>query len=166
MSETTPQGKLDFDACYRATSADLRRYLTKLTRDKEIALDLTQDTFERIFRSIWSFKEGAKVTPWVYAIANNVARDYFRKNKIRQDDLENLAEESITITPEDEAMGRESERRLNDFLTNYKLKDAVEAFVLDLEECSDEEISKRQGLNIKTLRSRLHTLRRRALKQL
>ena len=166
MSENIPQGRLDFGACYRMTYTDVERYLIKLTSDKEIARDLAQDTFERAFRNITSFREGANFRNWAYTIATNVAGDYFRKKKVRQNFLETLAEESTLITPEDEAIGRETERKLNDFLSNYKSQEAVRAFILDLEELSDEEISNRQGIHIKALKSRLHTIRRQALEYL
>jgi len=55
-------------------------YLWRLTRDRELALDLTQDTFLRAYRSIGTTPRSLLVRPWLFRIATNLAYDYFRRN--------------------------------------------------------------------------------------
>jgi RNA polymerase sigma-70 factor, ECF subfamily len=46
--------KLDLDKLYRLHMNDIYRYLLKLTRDKGIAEDLTQETYTRAFQFLSS----------------------------------------------------------------------------------------------------------------
>jgi RNA polymerase sigma-70 factor (ECF subfamily) len=46
-----------------------------------IADDLTQTTFVSMVKGRGRFQKGAKVKPWLYAIATNAARDWRRRTK-------------------------------------------------------------------------------------
>jgi RNA polymerase sigma-70 factor (ECF subfamily) len=56
-------------------------YLWRLTRDRELALDLTQETFFRAYRAIASTPSGLLVRPWLYRIATNLAYDELRRRR-------------------------------------------------------------------------------------
>jgi RNA polymerase sigma-70 factor, ECF subfamily len=56
-------------------------YLWRLTRDRELAADLTQDTFLRAYRSIAATPTPMLVRPWLYRIATNLAYDEFRRRR-------------------------------------------------------------------------------------
>ena len=51
--------------------------------DREIASDLTQDTFVRAYNSLDSVKTGDYFLPWLWRVATNICRDYARKRKRR-----------------------------------------------------------------------------------
>lgn len=57
----------------------LGSYLWRLTRDRELALDLTQDTFLRAYRGIGATSPGLQVRAWLFRIATNLAYDHFRR---------------------------------------------------------------------------------------
>jgi RNA polymerase sigma-70 factor, ECF subfamily len=59
----------------------LGSYLWRLTRDREQARDLTQETFLRAYRSMPTSAHGLAVRPWLYRIATNLAYDYFRRRR-------------------------------------------------------------------------------------
>jgi RNA polymerase sigma-70 factor, ECF subfamily len=59
----------------------LGSYLWRLTRDRELASDLTQDTFLRAYRSIAAIPTPILVRPWLYRIATNLAYDEFRRRR-------------------------------------------------------------------------------------
>jgi RNA polymerase sigma-70 factor (ECF subfamily) len=59
----------------------LGSYLWRLTRDRELALDLTQDTFLRAYRSIGETPPDLLVRPWLFRIATNLAYDQFRRRR-------------------------------------------------------------------------------------
>jgi RNA polymerase sigma-70 factor (ECF subfamily) len=56
-------------------------YLWRLTRDRDLAADLTQDTFLRAYRSIAAMPTPILVRPWLYRIATNLAYDEFRRRR-------------------------------------------------------------------------------------
>jgi RNA polymerase sigma-70 factor, ECF subfamily len=61
-----------FDRLHDALAADLRAYLTALSRDVTRADDLLQETFLQMHRARASHTPGEPVRPWVFAIAKRV----------------------------------------------------------------------------------------------
>jgi RNA polymerase sigma factor (sigma-70 family) len=53
-------------------------YLIRLLQDEEEALDLAQETFVRVFLNRDKFNSKNRLSPWMYAIATNLARDRMR----------------------------------------------------------------------------------------
>lgn len=70
-----------FDALFARHARSVRGYLAKLTGSDAVADDLTQVTFVSMVRGRGRFQRGAKVKPWLYAIATNAARDWRRRSK-------------------------------------------------------------------------------------
>ena len=62
---------------------DLLRYVTRLTRNADEALDVFQDTFFRAFRSLATLREPGAFRSWVATIATNMVRK--RQNRARQE---------------------------------------------------------------------------------
>ena len=56
----------------------LWRYLRRLSGNDDAARDLAQDTWMRVFRGIARLREPAKLRPWLFGIARNVAMDRLR----------------------------------------------------------------------------------------
>ena len=64
-----------FERYYR----EIYAYIFKQCRDKELAMDLTQDTFVAAFRGIRSFNENKSgFRTWLYRVASNKITDYYR----------------------------------------------------------------------------------------
>jgi len=70
-----------FAALVERYQQPLGSYLWRLTRDRELAADLTQDTFVRAYRSIAATPTPMLVRPWLYRIATNLALDEFRRRR-------------------------------------------------------------------------------------
>ena len=73
------QQETSFDADLVAQLPVLRRYAHKLTRDREEALDLLQDTCERALRFRHLFREGTSLRAWVLTIMRHHFLDTFKK---------------------------------------------------------------------------------------
>ena len=52
--------------------------------DREMAYDLTQETFERFFRNLIHYHHKGKALNFLYTIAGNLCIDWMRKNKTAQ----------------------------------------------------------------------------------
>lgn len=70
-----------FDLLFSRHAGSLRRYLQRMSGSAAIADDLTQTTFVSMVKGRGRFQQGAKVKPWLYAIATNAARDWRRRTK-------------------------------------------------------------------------------------
>ena len=70
----------DMDAVYRQHAQTVLKYLMSLTRDADLAEELTQETFYQAVRSIDRFDESCKITTWLCAIAKNQYLAYVKKH--------------------------------------------------------------------------------------
>ena len=56
----------------------LMTVLEQLVQSRDVAEDLTQDVFLRVFRARKTYQPGAKFSTWLFTIANNVASNKLR----------------------------------------------------------------------------------------
>lgn len=68
------------DEIYRAYAATVYRYLLSLTRNENLAEELTQETFYQAVKSIERFDGSCKISTWLCAIAKNALSAYRRKH--------------------------------------------------------------------------------------
>ena len=54
----------------------------RMVRDRELAEDLTQDTFIKILNAIGSYRPEYKFSSWIFKIANNAAIDHLRRREL------------------------------------------------------------------------------------
>lgn len=95
------------DELYKNYSMLVYNYLYSLSKDRELAEELTQETFYKAIKNIKKFEGNSKVSTWLCQIAKNEWRDHVTKeSKLKQipieDDnyidkliLENTAETEI-----------------------------------------------------------------------
>jgi RNA polymerase sigma factor (sigma-70 family) len=70
-------------------------FLARMTFDRELAEDLTQNVFLRIIKYRNSYREGLKFQSWIYQVARNVFSDHYQTNKNRTSnfvDVENVSD--------------------------------------------------------------------------
>jgi len=66
---------------YDLAAPSVMSFLMGLTRDRQLAEDLTQETFLRIHRARGLFHPGAPVLPWAYTIARRLFLDDVRTRR-------------------------------------------------------------------------------------
>jgi RNA polymerase sigma-70 factor (ECF subfamily) len=54
----------------------------RMVRDRELAEDLTQDTFVKVLSHLDRYRSDFKFSSWLFKIANNVAIDHLRKRQL------------------------------------------------------------------------------------
>jgi len=91
----------------------LFNYLARMTFDREVAEDLTQNVFLRLIRYRNSYKEGLKFQSWIYQVARNVFADHYQASKNRKNsgmDIEDIGE--ALLEPGEGPKQQEQERLL------------------------------------------------------
>lgn len=53
-------------------------YILRMTQNRELADDLTQEAFLRVHKGVQNFRGDSSLSTWIYRIASNVSFDYFR----------------------------------------------------------------------------------------
>ncbi|GEP66224.1 RNA polymerase subunit sigma [Clostridium beijerinckii] len=81
--------KTDFEIIYELYVKNVFKFLLKLTKDYDLAEDLTQETFVKAFNKIESFKGKSKLIVWLCQIGKNLYFDYLKKTS-KIIDIENI----------------------------------------------------------------------------
>lgn len=82
---------------YELYAARVYRYVRRMLGEDHLAEDVTQDIFMHIQRSLSSYDPARELAPWVYTLATNKVRDFWRSRR----NLDLLREKSF----EDEDAG-------------------------------------------------------------
>jgi RNA polymerase sigma-70 factor, ECF subfamily len=59
-------------------------YLHRLVGDREVALDLAQDTFLQVYKEIGKTSDELALDAWIYRIATNYGLRYLKRKRLRQ----------------------------------------------------------------------------------
>ncbi len=131
-------------------------YLHRLVGDREVALDLAQDTFVQVYKEIDKTSEDLSLDAWIYRIATNYGLRYLNRKRLKQfvrlDNRENFDETLAVAGPEDQI---ETRILVHQALGRMKPQDAA---VLQLHFGNGftyEEISQVVGMSSEAVRKRV-----------
>jgi len=128
----------------------LRRYALQLTRCRERADDLVQETLARAIAAAATLREGAPVRPWLFRILHNTHVSEKRREKIR----------AIHDAPSEEVVaprqyGQVELRNVLDALAMLPQEQREVLRLVALEEFTYAEAAEILGIPVGTLMSRL-----------
>jgi RNA polymerase sigma-70 factor (ECF subfamily) len=140
------------------------------------AVDLTQETFLRVYKSLRSFRGEANIYTWIYQIALNLCRTKLAQDKrmrVISLDQEIETEEGEmereipddSMTPEQTWEARNIQEAVQRAIEKLPLPYREVIVLHDLQGFSYEEIANMLGINEEAVRVRLHRARKR-LKEL
>jgi RNA polymerase sigma-70 factor (ECF subfamily) len=146
---TTIMAVAGFRKDVEVTIPALRRYARALTRNRDIADDLVQDTLVRALRSEHLF-HGGDVRSWLYTILTNLNRNRLR-SLARRPPLSPIEDHDAPELAGPEAGGRDIERALARLVDDQR----TALLLVVLEGLSYREVADVQGVPIGTVMSRL-----------
>ena len=79
---------------FERTHAALKSYILRITANKQDAEDIVQETWICAHRSLENFKGESTVKTWLFAIAQNIARDHLRSLKRWPEDVGDICKEA------------------------------------------------------------------------
>ena len=83
------------DAIYKKYCKCVYNFLYKLTNDIELSEELTQETFYTAIKRINTLNKKESIRTWLYQIAKNKWKDYLKKNKKANIDLDENTVENL-----------------------------------------------------------------------
>ena len=153
-----------FDILFSKYNNKLYASLLAFTKSQELAEDLTQKTFIRVWKKIETFRGDSSLFTWIYRIAINLAKYEFSskqaKNQGITDNIDDTYDlESSVSSPESHAIEAESMQAVMDFIASLPtdLREAISLREFDGK--SYEEIAQITGSPIGTVRSRIFRAR-------
>lgn len=134
------------------------RLALSLSRNKDDAEDITQNTFLKIIDNISRFQGRSKLSTWIYRIAFNEALQFLRKRKrvIPASLGAELRDGSACRLPDERAIGREMDGRIKLALERMPIKYRMAVLLKDYEELPVSECSQILGIGESSFKSRLH----------
>ena len=76
-----------FTALFTRYTGRIYGYLLHCTGNRALAEDLAQQTWLRLHHARATFRDGARVAPWIYTIAANLHRDHARSHRRAGEEL-------------------------------------------------------------------------------
>lgn len=141
-----------------------------LLGDRDEALDLSQEVFLRVFRTIHRFRGHSSLRTWIYRIAVNQARNrhrfWRRRHRADQVSLDaHVAAHGDVISgdlpgPDRVLAQKELARRLNRALAHLPFDQRTAIVLREIDGLSYDEIAYSLGLAVGTVKSRLMRARR------
>ena len=131
-------------------------FLWQLTGDYQKAVELSQETFMRVYFKAPKYKPIAPFSSWVYAIASNLARTELKKMRKVQtfplDVIQNKIPEPSSYNSEAESdIAKAIRKALNALPSRYR----IPVVLKDLEGFSQEEIAQMLKKPLGTIKARI-----------
>lgn len=77
-----PAGELpSFEEVYRDHSQRILNVLYRFTPREQVARDLLQDVFVKVYENMSSFQQRSQISTWIYRIAVNHAMNYLKRER-------------------------------------------------------------------------------------
>lgn len=130
--------------------------------DHESALDVTQDTFIKVYRNLGKFKGDSELGTWIYRIAINSCKDHLIKKK----ELYPMDDEMVMQIPDsrdgplEKAMKRETVELVHLALGKLDIESREIIILRDIEGFVYEEICRLLDIPVGTVKSRISRARR------
>lgn len=175
--EVVALAKQGSEAAYREL---VRRYqrpvfslVFRMVRNRELAEDLSQETFIKVLNAIHSYRPEFKFSSWVFKIANNAAIDHLRRRELDTLSLEGSPHADTPEMIEATALqiGERGENQLEE-VEHRELGQSIEAAINRLrpeyrscillrhvEGHTYEEIAEILGLPLGTVKTYIHRAR-------
>lgn len=149
----------------------------RMVGNREEAEDVAQDVFVTVFQSIHGFRGESKLSTWLYRITVNHCKNRLkylrRRRKHLGRPLDEIAEAELARgsgshqagfhaqlpRPDEEASGHQMERIIQAKIAALEEDHRVLVVLRDIQGLSYQEIGEVTGLNIGTIKSRLHRAR-------
>ncbi len=152
----------------------LTNYLSVMVGDYDVAVDLCQETFLRVYKNITRYSNIYQFSTWIYRIATNLAIDEMRyrkrrgqvfynnvwaKNSDREEDGPEFEISDVRRGPGEEILRRESRQVLGEAIRSLPEKYRTAFILKEIQELPYEKIAQVLNCSSGTIKSRLHRAR-------
>ena len=129
-------------------------YATSLTGNQDAGLDVLQEVWIRVIRSIRKLKDPGSLKPWLYAMTHGVAVDRIRRDYRR--DRAEQAQLNNAVNIEEPSFSEDDAAAIHGALRRLGVKHREVLVLHFLQDLSILEIAKVVGCSEGTVKSRIH----------
>ena len=144
----------EFKLCFDRYFESIRRYLVYRGADTELATDITQDVFMKLWEKNLVFEEGGTKS-LLYKMASDAFVSHYRKTKVANRFEQSLEMRIETTDPLENLEYKEMESTYHNALDEMSEKQR-EVFLMNrTEEMTYKEIAERLDLSVKAVEKRM-----------
>jgi RNA polymerase sigma factor (sigma-70 family) len=132
-------------------------FLAKMTMDRELAEDLTQNVFLRIIKYRNSYQVGARFQSWIYQVARNVFSDHYQANKNKSSrfvDVEKIRDE-MPDNSENE-LWNDREKLLHDSLAKLEVEQRELLILTRFQQMKYEQVAVIMDTTVANIKVKVH----------
>ncbi len=153
-----------FRLIFERYSRPILGFLYQMVSERDLAEDLTQETFVRAYHNLKKLRDDSKFSTWLFGIGRNVARESLRS---RRYDTQNLTaatptdheDRARTNSPVDQLLGRELNTAMETALQTLDEEKRVVFVLKILQDRSYQEIAEITGFSVPKVKTELHRAR-------
>ena len=176
------QGAPTFDEIYREYGGRILSLLYRFTSREQVARDLLQDVFVKVYEHMNTFENRSQIYTWIYRIAVNHALNHLKREKrnrwfdlmdesvgelLRRERIETPGFGAGEVLRPDEALeDRERERFTQQAVDALQAKYRIPFVLLKDEHLSYDEIAKVLDISHSAVESRIHRARKMLIERL
>jgi RNA polymerase sigma-70 factor (ECF subfamily) len=157
MQQIQEGNEMAFAQIITAYKDRIVNYLYQFTGDYQKAVELSQETFIRVYFKANKYRPIAPLSSWIYAIATNLARTEMKKARraslVSLEDLttHEFQENAYAVDPPDPGLIKNLREALNSLHPRYRLP----VILKDMEGFSQEEIAQILKKPVGTIKARI-----------
>lgn len=158
IMETVKNGELQqASLLFERYNKRIFNFLARMTMDRELAEDLTQNVFLRIIKYRNSYREGARFQSWIYQVARNVFSDHYQAHKNRFSDFVDVEKVSDHISdPEESAALDEREQLLQRSLAMLNEEQRELLILTRFQQMKYEEVAQIMNTTVANIKVKVH----------
>ena len=135
----------------------LYSYFLRMTYDKALSDDLTQDVFERIIKYRKTYRKEFRFGPWLFRVAHNVRMDHYRSQKKKK--VEGIAPDTLRLSENTLEAGiekRQMERDIESALRQLKPAHREVLLLTRYQKMKYREVAELLQVTESTIKVRVH----------
>ena len=152
---------MKFSTAYEQSKDAVFGYLSYMAKDRQLAEDLSQETFLKMFINIRKFKGTANVKTWALKIARNTFLTYARKKQpiLLEEQALDLNPGPYRNEPEETYLQKEKTEKIRRILMAMNENERTILLLRDYEGLSYEETAQILNISTDAMKSRLYRAR-------
>ena len=132
----------------------VRRYLYYRCGDPDLASDMAQETFVRVWEKKLVPRDG-KAAGLLYKVAHDLMISHYRREKVKMNYRGQLGLSETDSSPEDYLIFQELMGKYNDLLARMPEKQRTVFLLHRADELKYQEIAARMGISVKAVEKRM-----------
>lgn len=151
-----------FEALIHAYQSRVFSYCLRMTNDYQVAEDLTQEVFIKVYRNIEKYDwQQSRLSTWIYTISRNTSLNYLRDLERRVPEKILGGDELAKIVAGETTLLVEERMRLIEALSRLSPEEREMVLWKDYLDLKCSEIAEILQMPVGTVKSRLFSIRRR-----